>query len=129
MSAESPPNTGDLPGSPLSRHPRRVSDPVSSAGMSASVTDTDDGASGIRGAIDRSTSTGLGLGMSNATPAPNGIKNRPAQLNLSPSDSNISTKAKGLAGHRLEEADEERAVVSEVSRQQFSYERQSKLGV
>ena len=110
MSAESPPHTGDLPGTPLSplgKDQRRVSDPVSIAGRSTGMFDADDGANAIR----RPT-VGLGLGVP-TSPAPNGHRNRPAHLMLSPSDSNLAT-LNAVAGDIPEETDEDRAVVSEV---------------
>jgi len=111
MSAESPPHTGDLPGTPLSplgKDQRRVSDPVSIAGRSTGMFDADDGANVIRRAT-----VGLGLGVPGASPDPNGHRNRPAHLMLSPSDSNLAT-LNAVAGDIPEETDEDRAVVSEV---------------
>ena len=110
MSVESPMHTGDLPGTPLSpltKEQRRVSDPVSIAGRNTNLVDADDRATGIRGGM-----VGLGLGVPGAYPA-NVHKNRPTQLTLSPSDSNLVT-SKAVGGDTLEEADEERAVASEV---------------
>lgn len=107
MSAESPPHTGDLsPGMP--REQRRVSDPISSAGLSVSVTDTDEGVH-HNGAVG----TGLGVGLGVAAAAGMGMagKNRPTQLMLSPSDSNLGKTA--VSGE-IPEEDEERAVMSEV---------------
>ena len=114
MSAESPLHTGDLPGtpfSPLGMDPRRGSDPVSSMERSGYVgDDTDNGTNGIRTVMERSTMVGLGLGVPGAFAA-NGHKSRPAQLTLSPSDSNL-VGSRAIAGDIPEETEEERAVVS-----------------
>lgn len=107
MSSEGPTHPGDIMGN----HQRRVSDPASIAGFSVNVTDTDDGTNGIRGAMERSAMLGLGLGLPAAA---NGQKYRPAQLMLSPSDSNLGSKTKAIAGDIPQEADEERAFMSEV---------------
>jgi SAM domain (Sterile alpha motif) len=117
MSVESPIHTGDLPGTPLSplmREQRRVSDPVSIAGRNTNLVDSDDQASGSRGGM-----VGLGLGVPGAYPA-NVYKNRPAQLMLSPSDSNLVT-SKAVGGDIPDEADEERAAASEVRDLVFHY--------
>jgi hypothetical protein len=62
--------------------------------------------------MEISANMGLGLGVPGAFAA-NGQKNRPSQLTLSPSDSNL-VGSKAVAGYVPEEADEERGVVSEV---------------
>lgn len=107
MTPESPTRPGDT----VDSHQRRVSDPVSSASLSVNVTDTDDGTNGIKGAMERSAMLGLGLGVPSAV---NGQRYRPAQLMLSPSDSNLGSKTRAVAGDIPQEADEERAFMSEV---------------
>jgi hypothetical protein len=112
LSAESPMHTGDLPGTPLSppgRDLKRVSDIMSNAGLSPGVVDVNDG---IRAAMERSAMVGLGVGIP-PSPATSSHKSRPAQLMLSPSDSNL-IGSRAVGGDIPVETDEERAVVSEV---------------
>jgi hypothetical protein len=76
------------------------------------VADADHGANAIRAAMERTAIVGLGLGVPGGFAA-NGHRNRPAQLTLSPSDSNL-VGSKAIGGDIPEETDEERAVASEV---------------
>ena len=119
LSAESPLHTGDLPGTPLSplgRDLKRASDPVSNAGHNVSMFDAHDRAHDrahdIRGAMERSAMVGLGVGVPAAL-TPGSHKNRPAQLMLSPSDSNLVIQ-KSITRDIPEETEDDRGVASEV---------------
>ncbi|TBU45202.1 hypothetical protein BD309DRAFT_989737 [Dichomitus squalens] len=100
MSAESPPHTGDLPGSPPTmRSGWRASDPGSIHGSMINLDEETRGRSPV----------GLGFGLPSKAP-----KGRPAQLLLSPSDGALGeTAAAGQDKARGGSIKDERAVMSE----------------
>ncbi|KAH8118838.1 hypothetical protein DFH11DRAFT_1569588 [Phellopilus nigrolimitatus] len=105
MSPDSPPNTGDLAAtpSPGMGSMRRGSDPSSSARVSE--TDQDQESTTVNNSM-----LGLGIGAATSILAGSAIgsmekleppkgKNRPAYLNLSPSDNSLSTRAKSIGAN------------------------------
>lgn len=118
MTSESAPQTSEIPSAArMEKEQRRVSDPASSAGVSLSVTDTDEKANGSSDSAVRTAlmigggMAGLGLGVPT-----NGFKNRPAQLSLSPSDNNLRSNTRAVGGNIPEEVgDDELVVMSDVS--------------
>ncbi|KAL5507750.1 BOI2 [Sanghuangporus vaninii] len=118
LSPESPPHTGDLAGTPAFGNMRRDSDPGSS--MRVSETDHDqepDSTTANNSTID---GTGLGLGIGVAVGSaehlePQKVKNRPAYLNLSPSEHSLNGKSKAptLSPRSAQESKEERAALSD----------------
>lgn len=95
LSPESPPHTGDLAGTPAFGTMRRDSDPGSS--LRVSETDQEPESSTVNNSTVSSSTMGLGISMPTGSgerlELPKG-KNRPAHLNLYPSDPALNSKSK-----------------------------------
>ncbi|KAF7984746.1 hypothetical protein HWV62_11697 [Athelia sp. TMB] len=118
MTSESAPQTSEIPNAATmgERDQRRISDPISSAGLSVNVTDTDertnasseDRTAAMLAAGVVAGGVGVGLGVHNTS------KNRPAQLTLSGSDTNLRSGARAVGGNIPEENfEDERAFMSD----------------
>ncbi|KAL1940059.1 hypothetical protein VTO73DRAFT_9394 [Trametes versicolor] len=101
MSAESPMNTGEL--SPHARNGWRASDPGSINGSAINLEDDARGRAVL----------GLGLGLPTTSPQAKGVKGRPPQLVLSPSDSALGDKVSAVQDRTSGSIKDERAVMSE----------------